>query len=204
MLDEKQCLYVDIDGTLAVFRKLNTLEPLYEKGYFLNLEPMVNVVAAVKQLVNNPDIEVKILSAVLTDSPYAMDEKNAWLDKYLPEISVANRIFIPCGHNKKDFVNIRSDDYLLDDYTNNLLNWQPPAKGIKLLNGINHTKATWNYDCIRYDKNPSDIATDILKIMQGKEIIRDSNPYIEKLTEQLVKQNEEMMQEPSELGRDDY
>ena len=32
------------------------------------------------------DFDVYILSAYLTDSRYALEEKNAWLDKYLPEL----------------------------------------------------------------------------------------------------------------------
>ena len=46
----KTRLFVDIDGTLAVFKPVDTLETLYEKGYFLNLEPHENVVAAVNEL----------------------------------------------------------------------------------------------------------------------------------------------------------
>lgn len=73
---EKQRLFVDIDGTLAVFKPVDTLETLYEKGYFLNLAPHENVVAAVKEIVtNHPEIEVNILSAYLTDSQYALQEK---------------------------------------------------------------------------------------------------------------------------------
>lgn len=49
-MDEKQRLFVDMDGTLAVFRKVDELETLYEKGYFLNLAPQKNVLAAVREL----------------------------------------------------------------------------------------------------------------------------------------------------------
>ena len=142
---KKQRLFVDIDGTLAVFKPVDTLETLYEKGYFLNLAPHENVVAAVKEIVtNHPEIEVNILSAYLTDSQYALQEKNEWLDRYLPEIDQTHRIFVPCGSDKKEGIGgIRSDDFLLDDYTHNLNEWQPPARGIKLLNAINHTRGSW-------------------------------------------------------------
>lgn len=100
---KKQRLFVDIDGTLAVFKPVDTLETLYEKGYFLNLAPHENVVAAVKEIVtNHPEIEVNILSAYLTDSQYALQEKNEWLDRYLPEIDQTHRIFVPCGSDKKE------------------------------------------------------------------------------------------------------
>lgn len=36
---DKQRLFVDMDGTLAEFKPVDTLEVLYEKDYFLNLKP---------------------------------------------------------------------------------------------------------------------------------------------------------------------
>lgn len=175
---ESQRLLVDMDGTLAKFRQLDTLEVLYEEGYFLNLEPIPEVIAAVKEIIaNHPDKEVYVMSAVLSDSHYALDEKNQWLDKYLPEIDAAHRIFPPCGENKLDYVpdGIRENDCLLDDYTNNLVLWEPPAKGIKLLNGINHTKGTWKGSAIRYNKSPEELASDIVSVMDGQ-VIRDPRP----------------------------
>lgn len=83
---DKQRLFVDMDGTLAEFKPVDTLETLYEKDYFLNLKPNENVLGAIKQLIAQNDIDVYILSAYLSDSHYALDEKNAWLDKYLPEL----------------------------------------------------------------------------------------------------------------------
>ena len=47
MKQEKQRLFVDMDGTLAVFRQVDELETLYEKGYFLNLAPQRNVLAEI-------------------------------------------------------------------------------------------------------------------------------------------------------------
>lgn len=173
---DRQRLFVDMDGTLAVFTPVDELETLYEKGYFANLVPHENVVAAVQDIIkNHPEIEVHILSAYLTDSKYALQEKNAWLDKYLPEIDQTHRVFVPCGSDKKDGIEggIRPDDYLLDDYTLNLNDWQPPAKGIKLLNAINHTRGSWEHDRIRYDRDPSALADGIVAIMQGRERIFD-------------------------------
>ena len=34
----KNRLFVDMDGTLAVFKTVDTMETLYEKGYFKNLQ----------------------------------------------------------------------------------------------------------------------------------------------------------------------
>ena len=175
----KHRLFVDMDGTTAVFTKVDMLETLYEKGYFLNLEPVNNVLNAVKLIIkDNPDIEVNILSAVLSDSEYALEEKNQWLDKYLPEIDREHRIFPPCGTDKKDYIEggVRETDFLLDDYTNNLTLWQPPARGIKILNGINHTRGTWEHDRIRFDKTPEELAGNIVSIMRDGVLIKDDKP----------------------------
>ena len=60
-----------------------------------------------------------------------------------------------------------------DDYTKNLDAWEPPAKGIKLLNGINHTKGTWLKNRIRMNRKPQELATLIISVMKGKTQIYD-------------------------------
>jgi 5'(3')-deoxyribonucleotidase len=168
-----------MDGTLAVFKPVDQLETLYEKGYFENLKPISTVLQAVKFIIkNNPEIEVNILSAYFIDSKYALDEKHKWLDQNLPEIPRERRVFLPCGADKKNYIpgGIRENDYLLDDYSVNLNLWEPPAKGIKLLNGINHTRGSWSNDRIRYDKSPSEIANNIVNIMKGQEVVMDNKP----------------------------
>lgn len=172
----KQRLFVDMDGTLAVFKPVDEMETLYEEGYFKNLEPQRNVVEAIKEIVSkHPEIEVNILSAYLTDSKYALQEKNEWLDRYLPEVDRDHRIFVPCGTDKKEGIreDIRSNDFLLDDYTKNLNEWQPPARGIKLLNGINHTRGSWPYDRLSHEREPRTLASCILSIMRDERQIFD-------------------------------
>lgn len=174
----KKRLFVDMDGTLAVFHPLNRIETLYQEGYFLNLEPMGGVLAAVKQInAQNPNIEVFVLSAYLSDSQYACTEKSLWLDKYLPGVTPERRILVPFGRNKSEHIKggLQSGDFLLDDYTNNLTSWNP-AQGIKLLNGINHTHGTWQGNRIRCDKAPSILARDIVRIVELGESIRDDKP----------------------------
>ena len=58
----------------------------------------------------------------------------------------------------------------MDDYTKNLLTWEPPAIGIKLLNGINHTNGTWKGSCITSFRNPQSMAESIMAIMDGHPI----------------------------------
>lgn len=202
----KKRLFVDMDGTLAEFKKVDTLETLYEKDYFLDLKPQINVVEAVKDIIkkNENDIEVFILSAVLSDSKYALQEKNEWLDRYLPEIDKNHRIFPPCGENKRNYIpeGIRNDDFLLDDYTHNLILWSPPAKGIKLLNGINHTKGTWqdsrlsfNKSCSELSKNITDIVLNDLKIKDENIILNKKSIHDVKSIVDKNKENENRFQE---------
>ena len=168
-ITDRQRLFVDMDGTLAEFKTVDTLETLYEKDYFINLKPNENVLGAIKQLIADNDFDVYILSAYLTDSRYALEEKNAWLDKYLPELPQEKRLFVPCGTDKSVAVPglIRPDDYLLDDYTKNLSEWEPPAKGIKLINGINHTNVTWQGDKIQFTHAPEELSSMISDVMKG-------------------------------------
>lgn len=163
-------LFIDMDGTLARFREADTLEILYEKGYFASLEPQKNVIDAVKVLMKNErDMDIYILSAYLTDSKYALEEKNEWLDKYLPDIRADKRIFLPCGENKKDYVpsGLSKKDYLLDDYTKNLLNWDPPGNGIKLINDINGRSGVWKKKAVKYSDGPISIALKIKRIVEA-------------------------------------
>lgn len=198
-------LNLDLDGTAAVFQKVDTLETLYEKGYFLNLEPNQNVVEAIRMIIrNHPEIEVYVMSSVLSDSKYALQEKNQWIDKYLPEIDDAHRIFPPCGENKLDYIpgGVRDTDLLLDDYTHNLTLWEPPARGIKLLNGINHTRESWNGNRLRYDKSPEELAKNIVEIALHGAIVQDMKPQedefetvlarLEKIPEKIAEINKKM------------
>ena len=187
--NERQRLFVDMDGTLTVFTPVDELETLYQKGYFSNLAPHENVIKAIKEIIlhHSDIVEVYSLSAYLTDSDYALQEKNEWLDGDVPEIDQAHRIFVPCGSDKKEGVpgGVQYNDFLLDDFTQNLIDWPSPGRGIKLLNGINHTRGSWRNDCLRFDKDGKELAMNILQIMSGREI-RDHKPALPDSTEQKL------------------
>lgn len=174
----KQRLFVDLDGTCAVWHPVAE-EQLFEKGYYRNLPEYKNVVAAVNDIVDNyPDIDVYVLSKYLTNSDYALQEKQEWVQEHLPGIDAAHQIFVPYEMDKRDMIpdQLRETDYLLDDYTKNFENWQPPAHGIKLLNGINHTRGTWQDNRISLMRNPKDLAEGIVKCMSGKSKVMDVAP----------------------------
>lgn len=199
---DKQRFFVDMDGTVAVFKEVDTLETLYEEGYFKTLAPIPNVINAVKEIIKNyPNIEVNILSALPSDSKYAATEKDEWLDKYLPEVDKNHRIFTICGEDKKNFIEggVRETDFLLDDYTKNLTLWQPPARGIKILNGINHSNGTWQHDRIKNTKSSKELAKNIVDIMQhGKQILDDNNKNSER---SLTMENEKGMLNLEKINR---
>lgn len=145
---KKVNLFIDMDGVLAVYHK-NTSKHMYTKGFFLNRPVIKHMMNLSKLLIGTNDYEVYILSSVI-NSPYCVPEKNMWLEKYIPEIKQENRIFVPYGQVKAEFVATKvnlenSVNVILDDYTNNLVKWKVPgALPIKVLNGINNTNGTWH------------------------------------------------------------
>ncbi len=160
-------LFVDMDGTLAEWRRAVNIEALYERGYFANLHPCGNVVEAIRQIID-AGYEVYVLSGVLADSKYAVAEKRQWIARWLPEIPEERCLFPPCGTRKEEYVSggIRSgQDYLLDDYTKNLNEWS--GVGIKLLNGLNHTHSTWTGSRVSGYVPAHELAHDVIDIMDG-------------------------------------
>lgn len=140
-------LFVDMDGTLVVWKHARNVEQLLEEGYFRTMPPYKSVVQATKLLID-AGLPVYSLSAYMTESQYALDEKNGWLDEYIPEINSAHRVFCPCAESKWQHAREMSDDnainVLLDDYSLNLHDWaENGGVGIKLMNGVNGTKGSW-------------------------------------------------------------
>lgn len=162
-------LFVDMDGTIATWdTELPSLQTLYEEGYFLNRPIMENMLKAVKLLSEEKEMELFILTSIFSDSKYIEQEKHEWLDTHLPHIPKENRIFAICGQSKRKFVPFKIDEkcYLLDDYTKNLTDWSLEGKGIKVLNGINHTNATWQGPLISHQEQSFEIYQNIKKIVE--------------------------------------
>lgn len=145
-------LFVDMDGTLAKWNNV-AFEQLYEEGYYRNLEPNKRLLNDIKYILQKGDYDIYVLSAYLTDSKYALQEKKEWLKEHLPELPEEKQLFVPFGESKAAFFDknnltpITATDILLDDYTKNLLEWKEwGGTGVKCLNGINHTNKTWQGD----------------------------------------------------------
>lgn len=142
----KKRLFVDMDGTIAKWQNVEYFEKLYEEGYYLNLMPQDEAITSIKDIMKQEEYEVYILSAYLDDSKYALKEKQMWLEKYLPEVKKENHIFVKYGDEKSNYIEggVQAYDYLLDDYTPNLLDFDKQGgNAIKLMNGINHIRGTW-------------------------------------------------------------
>ena len=135
-------LFLDMDGTLAKFyANPNYMEKMFEPNYFATLKPYA-IVDTIKEIIKEmPIVKVMVLSACV-DTEYCEEEKQIWLDHYLPEIPQENRAFCKVGENKTDLARllVGKDDIniLLDDYSVNLEQWKEQGwVAIKFVNGIN-------------------------------------------------------------------
>ena len=87
----KPRFFIDMDGTLAEWRDIKSNSELYQKGYYESLKPNNYLLEEVKNLIKEGK-DIYILSSFLSDSDYALKEKNIWLNKYLPELPVDSHL----------------------------------------------------------------------------------------------------------------
>lgn len=138
-------LFVDMDGVLAE-QQNDLIDFMFDKDFFLNRPPVHTMLEVVKKL--EEKYNVYILTSVVGNE-HCEPEKGLWLDKYLPEIKKENRLYVPAGKIKADFVNEKLDvknsaSILFDDFTENLKTWSfPGAIPVKVLNGLNNNFGTW-------------------------------------------------------------
>lgn len=163
----KTRFYIDMDGTLCVYPDMH--EAWWEvAGIFKFLAPQEKVIKAIKRLIDNGQ-EVFILSAYNKNFPNTKAEKDFWLDKYLPEIDEAHRIYTLVGQKKTDYVpgGLKTTDVLLDDYNKNLEAWAAAGgTGIKLLNGLNDRK-TWSGVSVRANGTIKEIVDVLMNVEQN-------------------------------------
>ena len=186
----KKAVYIDMDGTLARFHDADKIfiEAMWTPGFYVNLKPFENLVDAVKLFIKqNPDVDVYVLSAVLdTDPPFVVGEKNAWLDKYLPEIDKEHRIFTRAGDDKSQYIDLSSKEcFLLDDFNKNLYEFEDAGGiSIKFHNDVNHrglgefggSKGNlWEGAIVHYDKVP-EVTCMHLEGLVGK--IKDFDKFV--------------------------
>ncbi len=198
----KPRLFIDMDGTLAEWRnialKIETDEDRFKvlsvlneilltPGYYSSLKPHENMIEAVKILSKQYDIYILSCAIEKDGIPSPETEKMEWLDNYLPEIPVKNRIFVPDGKNKADYIpeGIKQGDYLLDDYTKNLKDFENAGgKGIKVCNYVNGSKGKWTGSAVSISYEPEAIAAAVNSVVKDGLTIRQAPP--EKITEPMA------------------
>lgn len=177
-------IFVDMDGTLARFHDENLyLERMFEKGFFRDLKPFENAVSAIKELVKDNTSEIFILSATVNSC--SLEEKQEWLDRYLPEIDKEHRIFTSLNVPKSEAIGHRltDKDILVDDYNKNLLEWQKAGgTSVKAKNNINHKGLhgeLWKGDLIDITDTAESIVERMTKIIVSREKGIEENRYNE-------------------------
>lgn len=148
-----------MDGVLAVWENCS-IEETFKPGFFRSREPMHNVVGAVKSFLKNDNFDVYVLSSTYTDN-HSAAEKAEW-NAMFTSIPKENQIYIPYGKDKCEGLNITVSDILIDDFTENLRKW--PGTAIKLYNGINGTKGSWNGFSCHSNMTPELLYLQILAI----------------------------------------
>lgn len=141
-------LFVDLDGTTAMWNPNGAWQ---SEGYYKNLDPMQNVIDALKKVAEEKGYELYILSAY--PSKGAKQDKMEWVDKHIPFIDEKHRLFVPFGENKAEFIEAlgltASGKLLISDYSSELHDWvEQKGWGLKVMNGFNGNHGTWTRDAV--------------------------------------------------------
>lgn len=150
----KMRVFFDMDGTLnKITNSLMDengsvqLEKMYKtENFFEHVEPKEKMIELVNKL-SEDGVEVFCLSSCeLGDPPGFEKQKDRWLDKHSVNIDQENRIYVPYGKDKTDYIpgGLQDGDVLIDDYNLNLKEWQNKAvascvnaKVVKAVNSLN-------------------------------------------------------------------
>lgn len=101
--DKKVKLFIDMDGVIVDYVVGNTIR------YDLH-RPLINPINKIKELSKQENFDIYILS--VTKYSVGINEKLAWLDKYLPEIKKENRIILCREANNMDKSPTLKSNYL--------------------------------------------------------------------------------------------
>ena len=137
-------IFLDLDGTLARFNVRNALNRFQtEKGFFANLK-------AYKGIENINELAKEGNVYIISASPneQADKDKATWIDLFLPNLPKSNICFCRLGKNKAKEIKknlniiINKECILLDDYTQNLVEWESVGGvGIKRLTSVADNKS---------------------------------------------------------------
>ena len=166
-------LFVDMDGVLARFYEDPAYEDrMHEQGYFAGLRPYEPMLAAVDKLRKRRDLRVYILTAA--PNPVASEEKEEWISRMLQGHPIMGVFVVKNGMSKAGYIRsfygeLTPDDYLLDDHSPNLVDWDAQGGiGIKYLNEFNGKGLHGvNWPGVRLNGNADaeEIYTELCRIM---------------------------------------
>lgn len=85
----KVVIYVDMDGVIVDFGEINSNpSQVRDEGFFINKRPVRTVIKELEKVAELPNVEIQILSITRTQAQ--IEEKNKWLNKYVPFITKRN------------------------------------------------------------------------------------------------------------------
>ena len=140
-------IFLDLDGTLAKFNVKNALNRFEtEKGFFAKLGAYKGI-----EVINEMAKAGNIYIISASPNVQADIDKIEWVCKYLPNINLLTNVLIcRCGENKAEYLKnkgltIDNESYLLDDYTNNLIEWENAGGvGIKRITKVaDNSRKLW-------------------------------------------------------------
>lgn len=157
----KRRFFFDADGVLFVFDQSKSLEEVCAPGYFQSVTSVPNVVNAFRTLIDMGE-DVYILTKVFEDG-HSRNDKMISFMRTIPELDRDHILFVSYSGDKNDVVkNISSQDILIDDFTPNCKSWRGTA--VKLYNGYNGTKGTWDGFSVNANSCAESIAKQLLGI----------------------------------------
>lgn len=127
-MNNKKHVFIDMDGVLADYwckeGKASGIIDYY-RGFFLNKEPVREVIASILKNFGNDNLYI------LSASPHqqGIDEKNEWLDEHFKFVEEKNRYFIQypnadkCDSLKEIMknLNLKSDEVIIIDDHHDIL-----------------------------------------------------------------------------------
>lgn len=161
-------VYINVD-TFISSGSITNISNIYKQGFFLNRKPITNILEAFKKMGRSDEMQIYVIS-YYPESVYAKNERNQWIDRFLPEIEENQRIFLPYG--KKNLNVYKSKDVLIDSNYENLSEWQ----GIGI--AIGNDSEQWNGPYIDSSLNSSVLFYTIKRMIAeqySKKYIQETN-----------------------------
>ena len=169
VFSEEPIIFFDQDGTLNRWRWIDINE-VKKEGYFKSVLPRENVIDA-SHILKIRRIPIATYGAAWLDDGHSVDDKNWWMDRFVPHIDISKRIYVPCGSEKVEYFyekvgrDITRADILIDDNSDVLRSWEiNGGTGIKVRTAENGRFGTWRGFSFRETDDPGSIASYIVYI----------------------------------------